>query len=210
MVETHAYPTGAYFVENPGWLSGGAVEWAVALLGLADARALDALAGTAPPGCEGVTFIPALAGAMTPVWRPHARGTLHGLSPSHGPAHVARAVLEGLAFGCRDVVDRLAEMGLAGDRVVLVGGGATSAAWAQLRADAIGLRHEVVASPDASPLGAAMIASVAAGIHPNLEAAAARVTPPQTVFEPRHSLDESYERYRRLVAALAPLSASRW
>lgn len=210
LVETHAYPTGAWFVENPGWLSGGAVEWVVALLGLADARALDALAATAPPGCDGVTFVPALAGAMTPVWRPHARGTLHGLAPSHGPAHVARAVLEGLAFGCRDVKERLAAMGLAGDRVVLLGGGANSALWAQLRADALGLRHEVVANPDTSPLGAAMIASVAAGIHPDLEAAATRVTPPHTVFEPQRSLDEPYERYRRLVAALAPLSASRW
>lgn len=210
MVETHAYPTGAFFVENPGWLSGGAIAWVVSLLGVADASALDRLAATAPPGCDGVTFLPALAGAMTPVWRPHARGTLHGLSPSHGAAHVARAVLEGLAFGCRDVIERLAAMGLAGDRVVLVGGGAASALWAQLRADATGLRHEAIANPNTSPLGAAMIASVAAGIHADLEAAAARVTPPHTVFEPRTSLDESYDRYRRLVAALAPLSASRW
>lgn len=210
MVETHAYPTGAFFVENPGWLSGGAIEWAVALLGLADARALDALAATAPPGCDGATFVPALAGAMTPVWRPHARGTFHGLAASHGREHLARAVLEGLAFGCRDVVDRLATMGLAGDRVVLVGGGANSALWAQLRADITGLRHEVIANPDTSPLGAAMIASVAAGHFADLVAAATRVIPPHTDYEPGDRQDAAYERYCRLVAALAPLSASRW
>lgn len=208
MVETHAYPTGVFFVENPGWLSGGTIEWAVTLLGVADAKALDALAATAPPGCDGLVFIPALAGAMTPVWRPHARGTFHGMTTSHGREHLARAVLEGLAFACRDVVERLAVIGLPSDRVVLVGGGARSALWAQIRADVIGLRHEVVANPDTSPIGAAMIASVAAGIHATL--GAARVTPPHVVVEPRNRLDEAYERYRRLVAALAPLSASRW
>jgi len=49
MVETHAYPTGAFFIENPGWLSGGAVRWAVRLLGLADDAELDHLAALAPP-----------------------------------------------------------------------------------------------------------------------------------------------------------------
>ncbi|MEO7734167.1 MAG: FGGY family carbohydrate kinase, partial [Kofleriaceae bacterium] len=70
MVETHAAPAGGFFVENPGWMSGGAVRWASQLLGLPDDAALDALAAAAPPGADGVTFVPALAGAMTPVWRP--------------------------------------------------------------------------------------------------------------------------------------------
>lgn len=210
MVETHAYPTGAFFVENPGWLSGAAVEWAVALLGVPDAAALDALATAAPPGADGVIFVPALAGAMTPVWRPHARGTFHGLSPDHGREHLARAVLEGLAFACRDVVERLTAMKLAAERVVLVGGGAHSTLWSQLRADAIGLRHDVIANPDTSPIGAAMIASVAAGIHADLETAAALVAPTHVTYHPQTHLDEAYARYRRLVAALASLSASRW
>src|SRR5690606_24960365 len=67
MVETHCYPTGGFFVENPGWLSGGAVRWATRLLGLADDAAFDAAAATAPSGAGGLTFVPALAGAMTPV-----------------------------------------------------------------------------------------------------------------------------------------------
>jgi xylulokinase len=210
MVETHAYPSGGFFIENPGWLSGGAIEWAVKLIGVADAAALDALAATVPPGAEGVTFVPALAGAMTPVWRPHARGTFHGLAPSHGREHLARAVLEGLAFACRDVVERLAILGLAGDRVVLVGGGAHSPLWAQIRADVIGLPHEVVANPDTSPVGAAMIASVAAGMHTDLAAAAALVTPRHVDYAPGNRLDDAYGRYRRLIGQLLPLSETRW
>jgi len=210
MVETHAYPTGAWFVENPGWLSGGAVHWAVRLLGLADDAALDALAATAPPGAGGVTFIPALAGAMTPVWRPHARGTFHGLAAGHDREHLARAVLEGLAFACRDVVERLARLGLATDRVLLLGGGARSRVWSQLRADALGIVHQVAPHSDTCPLGAAMIAAVVGGIHPDLAAAAALAPPAIEAFTPGDRLDQPYERYRRLVAQLAGLATSPW
>jgi xylulokinase len=210
MVETHVYPTGAYFVENPGWLSGGAVRWATDALGLASDAELDARAAASPPGAGGVTFIPALAGAMTPRWRPHARATLHGLAIGHDRSHLARAVLEGLAFAARDVVDRLRALGLPIDRVRLLGGGARSAIWSQLRADALGLPHEVAANTDACPIGAAMIASVAAGIHPDLIAAASLLPPAATTFTPKTSLDEAYARYRRLVEQLAPLSTVPW
>src|SRR5439155_16519825 len=88
MVETHAYPSGGFFVENPGWMSGGVVRWATQLLGLASDAELDALADKAPPGAGGVTFVPALTGAMTPVWRSAARGTLHGLGAEHDRSHV--------------------------------------------------------------------------------------------------------------------------
>jgi xylulokinase len=213
MVETHAFPTGAFFVENPGWMSGGAVRWATRMLGLASDAELDALAHSAPPGAGGVTFIPALAGAMTPVWRPHARGTLHGLAAGHERAHVARAVLEGLAFAARDVVERLAELGLPAREVLLVGGGAQSQVWAQIRADVLALPHHVAARIDATPLGAAMIAAVAAGVAPDLATLARRVPPPAAVFAPDPAAvpasDEAYRRYQRLVSQLAPLATSR-
>jgi len=202
MVETHAYPTGAFFVENPGWLSGGAIRWAAQLLHVESDAALDALVATAPPGAGGITFVPALAGAMTPVWRPDARGTLHGLAASHDRAHVARAILEGLAFAARDVAERLGAMGLAGDRVLLLGGGSRSAIWSQIRADALGLPHDVAASADTCPIGAAMIAAVAAGLQPDLAAAAALAPSPRASFAPATSLDEPYGRYVRLVEQL--------
>jgi xylulokinase len=202
MVETHAYPTGAFFVENPGWLSGGAVRWAVQLLNFAGDAELDAAAASAPPGADGITFLPALAGAMTPVWRPEVRGTLHGLAASHDRAHVARAVLEGLAFAARDVVDRLRAMALPTPRVLLLGGGSRSAIWAQIRADVLGLPHDVAATADTCPIGAAMIAAVAAGIYPDLATAAALAPAPARTFEPAASLDEPYARYLRLVDQL--------
>jgi xylulokinase len=214
MVETHAFPAGGYFVENPGWMSGGAVRWATRLLGLASDAELDALAATAPPGAAGVVFIPALAGAMTPVWRPHARGTLHGLAAGHDRSCIARAVLEGLAFASRDVVTRLGELGLPAREVRLLGGGAQSRLWAQIRADALGVPHHVAAHHDATPLGAAMIAAVAAGIAPDLSSLAAGVSLAGEIVEPdpatAGAVAAAYARYRRLVDQLAPLAVAPW
>jgi xylulokinase len=196
MVETHAYPTGAFFIENPGWLSGGAVRWATRLLGLQSDAELDALAAQAPPGADGVTFVPALAGAMTPVWRAEARAALDGLTAAHDRPHVARAVLEGLAFACRDVATRLGSLGLPLPHVLVLGGGTQSALWLQIRADALGLPHHVAARTDTSAIGAAMIAAVAGGLHRDLAVACALAPPPRAVVQPRGSLDEAYERYR--------------
>ena len=199
MVETHAYPTGAYFIENPGWLSGGAVRWATRMLGLTSDAELDALAASAPPGADGLTFIPALAGAMTPTWRPEARGALHGRSAAHDRAHIARAVLEGLAFASRDVVERLVALGCDAPVVHLLGGGSRSTVWAQIRADVLQRPHDIAARTDTCALGAAMLAAVGAGIVPDLPTACALAQPPARRVHPRGSLDEHYERYRQLV-----------
>ncbi len=200
MVETHAYPTGAAFVENPGWMSGGAIRWATRMLGLANDAELDLLAASVP-NSAGITFVPALAGAMTPVWRSAARGALHGLAAGCERAHVARAVLEGLAFAERDVAERLVGLGLPAREILALGGGTRSAIWMQLRADAIGLPHAVAARTDTCAIGAAMIAAVSVGIVPDLAAACALAPPPALRFEPQASLDDAYARYRGIVAA---------
>jgi xylulokinase len=210
MVETHAYPTGGYFVENPGWLSGGAVRWASGLLSCATDAELDALAETAPPGAGGLSFVPALTGAMTPQWRGHARGTLHGLTAAHERQHVARAVLEGLACACRDVVQRLVALGLPARDVLVLGGGGKSRLWMQIRADMLGLDHAVAARTDTAAVGAAMLALVAAGRIADVATAAALVPAAATTVTPRASLDEVYARYRRLVAQVSPLGDVPW
>jgi sugar (pentulose or hexulose) kinase len=56
LVETHGYPGGGFYIENPGWLSGGALAWLRSLLGIADFAAFDRLAAEAGPGAAGVTF----------------------------------------------------------------------------------------------------------------------------------------------------------
>jgi xylulokinase len=209
LVETHAYPGGAYLIENPGWLCGGALAWLKELLGIADFAALDNLAAEAPPGSDGLLFLPALTGAMAPEWVPGARGCFYGLTPAHGRAHWARALLEGCAFAMRDVTDRLAQMGLATDSILLLGGGAKSRIWGQIRADLTGLPVQVPQETDSSPIGAAMLAAVAAGRVADLRQAAALVRGTRQSLSPiadrKPAYDEAYGRYRRLFAALKPL-----
>ncbi|MSP83020.1 MAG: hypothetical protein EXQ94_08825 [Alphaproteobacteria bacterium] len=209
LVETHAYVGGQYFIENPGWLSGGAVTWATATLGLGDPQGFDAVAAEAPPGCDGVTFLPALSGAMAPEWIAAARGCWYGLTPAHGRAHLARALLEGCAFAMRDVADRLSAMGLGLDAILLLGGGARSRLWSQMRADLLGLPVLVPRHVDASAIGAAVLASVAAGIHRDVVGAARAAGVMATSLDPdparRPAYDAAYDRYRRLFASLGPM-----
>jgi xylulokinase len=228
LVETHAYPGSEpardpggtpresreraqgsiFFVENPGWLAGGAITWLCDLLGDTPAG-LDRAAAEVAPGADGLTFLPALGGAMAPAWHAGARGAFYGLTPAHGRGHVARAVLEACAFASRDVIDRLAALGVATDRVLLLGGGASSALWARIRADVTGRPHAIAARTDTCAIGGALCASVAAGVHPDVIAAASCAPPPASVVEPdpaaRAACDEAHGRYRRLFDSLRPL-----
>jgi len=209
LVETHAYPGGAFLIENPGWLCGGALAWLKELLGVKDFTALDRLAEEAPPGADGLLFLPALTGAMAPEWVPGARGCFYGLTPAHGRAHWARALLEGCAFAMRDVTDRLAQMGIATDSILLLGGGAKSRVWGQIRADLTGLTVQLPDEADSSPIGAAMLAAVAAGRLADLHQAAGLIRGAGRTLPPipahRATYDEAYGRYGRLFAALKPL-----
>jgi xylulokinase len=209
LVETHAYAGGLFFVENPGWLSGGAVTWFVKSHRLADAAQLDSLAQRIPPGAEGLTFLPALSGAMAPEWIAAARGAYYGLTAAHGAGHMARAVLEGCAFAMRDVIERLTALGVPVSSLLLVGGGARSGLWAQIRADVSGLAAEIPAKQDTSPIGAAMLGAVAVGGWPDLASAAEQVGDIDRVVEPRpaekDAYDAAYAQYRKLFECLRPL-----
>jgi len=210
LVETHRY-VGAdlNYIENPGWVCGGALEWLRSLLSVADFAQFDRRAENAPPGSDGLLFLPALTGAMTPEWIAGARGCFYGLTPSHGAGHLARAALEGTAFGLKDVVDRLKEMGVAADRIRLLGGGARSRLWAQIRADVTGLPVERSAVADSSAVGAALLAAVARGQGSDLAAAASAIGTIAETIEPDRAIgadyDDAYARYRRLFESLKPM-----
>jgi xylulokinase len=213
LVETHRYVgSRLHYIENPGWVSGGALEWLRGLLGVADFTAFDAGAAEVPAGSDGLLFLPALTGAMTPEWIAGARGCFYGLTPSHGAGHMMRAALEGTAFGLRDVSERLRAMGVTADRVRVLGGGARSRLWAQIRADVTGLPVERSAVSDSSAVGAAILAAVAAGRVRDVAAGAAAAGSVAEVMEPqaamRAAYDEMYGRYRLLFDSLKPLFAS--
>ena len=209
LVETHAHvPLDRWLVENPGFLAGGSVRWlAQAILGCEQPE-IESLAAGAPPGSDGVLFIPALNGSTTPRWDEDARGVFSGLALNHDRRHLARAVLEGCAFAVRDIVDRLAELGLGSRTLRVVGGGARNRLALQIRADVTGLRVEAPRESEATALGAAIVAAVAVGWYRDLDDAAAstRDTSP-FVAEPIPAnvevYAEAYDRYRATFEAVA-------
>jgi xylulokinase len=208
LVETHAYPAGSYFVENPGWLSGGAVKWLMALLNVADHTEFESLARAAPPASEGLLFLPALTGAMAPEWHAGARGCFYGLTAKHGRSHLARALLEGCSFAMRDVVDRLVALGARPQKANIIGGGSRSGLWAEIRADVLNLPVAVTEYPHTCPVGAALLGGVAAGRISSLPMACKNLARPSRILEPcaetSRALDDAYHRYRSLFAALKP------
>jgi xylulokinase len=211
LVETHAYPAGGYFVENPGWLAGGAVAWLKRLLRIDDFAEIDRLAASVPVGSDGLIFLPALTGAMAPEWDADVRGCFYGLTPSHGAAHLARAMLEGCGFAMRDVLTRLETLGARPSSLTMLAGGARSRLWAQIRADIADLPATLPRHAHSSVIGAAMLAGVASGAFATLTEAARLLPPPQDQLLPDPTagakLDQSYQRYLALFAALKSLQS---
>ena len=208
LLETHAHAIDdCYLVENPGFVSGGSTRWlADNVLKISHASIFD-LAASAPPGAEGLIFVPALSGAMTPRWNSAMRGAFAGLAMPHTSAHMARAILEGCAFALRDITDRFSALGLGQDEIRVVGGGASSDAWMQIKADVTGRAVHRVLVQEATAHGAALLAGVSAGTFKSLDDGVERsvtLADEPFVAHPKDVAlyDESYGRYRALFDAL--------
>ena len=203
LVETHAHAVAdTLLIENPGFVSGGSTSWWARTQGIPQSEVF-AHAALAPPGSDGALFLPTLSGATAPRWNDRMRGAFAGLGLNHDRGHLARAILEGCAFALRDIVDRFEAMGLGGDELRVVGGGARSALWLQIKADVT--RHPVraVQGDHATSAGAAMLAGVAAGLFSDLNQAALHtVRLADEAIHPQRQTAEVYEEayrdYRRL------------
>jgi xylulokinase len=128
-------------------------------------------AATVSPGAEGLLFLPYLSGERTPHKDPFAKGAFIGLSLRHTRSHMARAVLEGVAFGMRDSLEIIREMGVPIDQVRASGGGARSALWRRIQAD-VNQAPLVLINVDEGPAyGAALLATAATGLYGSVEEA---------------------------------------
>jgi xylulokinase len=207
LVETHAHAVdGTLLVENPGFVSGGSTRWLAEITGRPQGE-LFTEAAQAPAGSDDVIFVPALSGSMAPRWDDDIRGCFARLGLGHGVPHLARAVLEGCAYALRDIVDRLDALGTGGDEIRVVGGGARSALWLQIKADVTGRPVRRVLGDCATSTGAAMLAGVAAGAFPDLETAVGACVEldPDPVLPDAGTAaiyGESYAAYRSLFDAV--------
>jgi xylulokinase len=216
----HADPE-SWLLENPGWLSGGAYRWFRDHLGDGEVERaersgedvyelLNAVASEAPAGADGLVWLPALAGAMTPEWNARARATWFGLTPAHGRPHMLRALLEGNALALRDVLGAIRDTGREIRELVCVAGGAKGDLALQIRADVTGVPVSRPADVETTARGAAMLAAVGAGMYSSVREAGHEMSAPRVVRvepNPAHTAvyDDLHGRYRQLYAALRPL-----
>lgn len=179
---TMTSPTGAgYFLEGCQRAGAFLVNWLIDNFagGRADPRIFDRLEAQAsqiPVGSEGVTVCPYLTGCMDPHWDPKARAAFEGLGPSHGIGHLYRASLEALTLESARCIQAMAKNGVGSERILAVGGGANSAVWTRMFADATGLPLTVSGSLEASALGAGMSAAVGIGWYEDFDTAAAAMS----------------------------------
>ena len=203
--------------------AGGAFDWFERLL-RCDREAdplyteLDAEAAEAPPGANGLLFLPYLLGERCPHWNPLARGAFVGLAMPDGRGELARAVLEGVAFNLRAILEilwararpsRFPKTSKVCACIRLIGGGGKSALWRQILADVYGLPIEQLNLPaNATALGAAIAGGVGVGLYPDYSVAqtlapVTRVDYPNPATQARYAA--LYALFQQSYIALEPI-----
>ncbi len=200
----HAVP-GMWHLMGVMLSAAGSYEWFRSALTPSTSFAdLDARASAVDAGSNGLMFLPYLSGERTPHPDPLARGAFVGLTVRHDLGHMARAVLEGVAFGLRDSIELVRES-TTPDEIRASGGGAQSRLWLQIIADTVGLPVRVVGTPEAAAHGAALLAAVGAGAFASVrEATDAAVTVGEPI-EPGPAAAiyaGAYDTYRSLYPSL--------
>lgn len=176
-----------------------------------DYQRLDGEAEAVPPGSDGLVVLPYFLGEKTPIHDPEARGTVLGLTLSHGPAHVYRAILEGVAYAFRHHIDVLEQGGHRVTRCYVMDGGARSPLWRRITASVLNRDVYFLEGGHAGgAYGVALIAGVASGQwgwNDLPVPAVAGVTPPVPAAVPRYQelyyvYRETYRRLKDLFPAL--------
>jgi xylulokinase len=163
-------------------------------------------AANAPPGCEGLYFLPYLTGERTPHADPHCRGAWIGLSLRHGRPHLIRSVMEGATYAMRDSLDIIRGMNIPIGDVRLSGGGARSAFWRQLQADVYGRDVVTINAEEGPAYGVALLAMAGTGAYGDVvdacTATIEAVTHTPAKDDAKRRYDELYPMYGRLYRSL--------
>src|SRR5689334_24162532 len=167
-------------------------------------------ASKTPAASEGLLFLPYLSGERTPYPDPHARGAWVGLTMRHGQAHLTRSILEGVAFGIKDMFCLMRDAGLGAiEEVRVSGGGAKSLLWRQILADTLDAELVSVSTTEGAAFGAALLAGVGAGVWPNIDTACAQTISTRDHVTPNKDVvalyDSLYAQYKLLYPTLKPV-----
>ncbi|MEP7359204.1 MAG: FGGY-family carbohydrate kinase, partial [Anaerolineales bacterium] len=163
------------------------------------------LAASAPAGAGGLVFLPYLNGERAPIWDTAARGVFFGLSSQHRHRHLARAVLEGVAFSLRQILEVIeAASGQRVERIVASGGPAGMPLWNQIKASVLNRPYMIPKVIHAACLGAAMLAAVGTGWHASVAQAAGAMVSIAEQVDPDPHQTARYDTLYPLYVSLYP------
>ncbi len=205
----HAVP-GAWHAMGVMLSAAGSLRWWQDVTGVGYDQLL-AEADAWAPGAGVLQFAPYLAGERTPHADPDVRAAFVGAALEHDRGALTRAVLEGVAYGLRDSLELLRELGIEARVGRVSGGGARSEIWLRIVASVLDLPLELTAVEEGSAYGAALLAGVAAGEWRDPAEAVAACVRVRATVEPdpawRDAYDEGYLRFRALYPMLRRLEA---
>jgi FGGY-family pentulose kinase len=200
-VEAGQASTGSVVAWFRNTCAGGAVAEA-ARRGVDPYVVLNELAAEVPIGSEGLLVLDYFQGNRSPYTDPHARGLISGLSLRHGTGHLFRAILEGICYGTELIFATLRRHDFELRSIVAAGGATRSELWMQLHADVSDVPISITRETEGPALGAAMLAAVGAGIHPDIPTAAAEMVHVERTIDPDPGRHQQYaffiDRYTEL------------
>ena len=153
---------------------------------------LDALAEKVSVGSDGVTFLPYLCGSTMPKYNPDARGSFTGLTPEHNTAHFVRSIMESVACMLKSNLDYL---GTDVDEIRVMGGGAKSPLWCNMKADITKKRLITLKNKETACLGAAILAGVGAGEFKSVKEACAMIETDKVYTPQGNDYTKVYENF---------------
>jgi ribulose kinase len=153
------------------------------------------------PGSEGLLVLEHWQGNRTPWVDANSRGVIRGLTLKHTPAHVFRAIMEGVAYGTAVILERMEQERLRIEQIIACGGATKSDLWMQIMADVTGKRISIPEEQEAVSLGSAIAGMVAAGIYPDLRSAAHATVRTAKTVDPNLENTEYYKEYVRQYVA---------
>jgi len=206
---------GMYTLEGGQTATGSILQWLAERFGseaAAQAKSrgedlyafLDRLAEAVPAGSEGLLVLDYFQGNRTPHKDPLARGTVVGLTLKHTLAHLYRAVVEGICFGTRQILDDMAAHGFRLERIYAGGGGAKSRLWTQIQADVLGRPIHLPRDKETMALGAAIWAGLGAGLFRTYQEAIGRMVHIERAVTPVAGRGDIYDALYRQYVELYP------
>ena len=163
--------------------------------GLSLYQMLDEEAAVVPVGSEGLIVLDYFQGNRTPHTDSQARGTILGLSLGATRGHVFRALMEGIAYGTREILETFARHDFQTERMVACGGATRSPLFMQIYADVTGQTLYTTRQPEASLLGSAVLAAVGAGVYDDLAQASQAMVQISDTYQPNVQNHAAYQFY---------------